>query len=356
MGPARPSSLPDDSSGDTPERPRRALWTALALVFLWASAALVYPPMSKYPLFEPGLGGTEGDVGQYVKIYRGRPLMEVARPFRYRLLTPLLARAVPQVPHPLLRYFDVNAEKLIQYRFGVANLIGLALSGLLMVMLCEALGFAAWEGVLAAFLYLTAFPVVNFGGTPLDEAWAHAFLLLGLVAAVRGSVPWLAAASLVGMFAKETTLLLVPAVVVLAGPLRVKLRNLVALAPGIALYAVFRFVLYPGGYGFPSSLKNSIENLIWRLAHGPYLWWILFAGGTAFGAMWLFAALGAWRLRRTPGHPLFRLAWLIPLVLLTPFVIGSEIGRIWFYAFPAVIPLALVVLGPLVGGARTRDA
>ena len=312
--------------------------------------------MSKYPLYEPGLGGAEGDVGQYVKIYQGRPLMEVARPFRYRVFTPVLARAIPLVPRSLLRYFDVGPEKLIQYHFGMANLLGLALSGLLLVMLCEALGFALHEGVLAAFLFYTAFPVVNFGGTPLDEAWAYAFLLLGLVAALRGSLPWLAAASVVGMLAKETTLLIVPAVLVLADPLRLKVRKLLALLPGLALYAAFRFVLYPGGYGFPSGLRNSVENLVWRLAHGPYLWWILFAGGTAFGAVWLLAALGAWRLRHAPRHPLFRLAWLVPLVMLTPFVIGSEIARIWFYAFPAVIPLALVVLGPLVGGPRPRNA
>ena len=66
-------------------------------------------------------------------------------------------------------------------------------------------------GLLAALLFYTSFPVVNFGGTPMVDAWAYAFLLLGLVAALRGSLAWLGIASLVGMLAKETSLLLVPA-------------------------------------------------------------------------------------------------------------------------------------------------
>lgn len=349
MGPGLPAdpSPPDYGRGPGP---RAAVWAALAMVFLWAAAGLVYPPITKYDLYDPGLGGREGDVGQYVRIYQGAPLQEVARPFRYRVLTPWLARLVPAVPHGLLRYFDVNEEKQVKYRFGIVNLVALAVSGLLMVMLCGSLGFSMREGLLAAFLYYTSFPVINSAGTPMVDAWAHAFLLLGLVAALRGSLPWLSVASLVGMFAKETTLLLVPAVLVLDAPARSKLTRILVLLPGVLAYAVFRFVLVPGGYGAPGDPATAFSNLVWRMNHGPYLLWILFDGGTAFGLLWPLAAYGAWSLRGTSRDPLLRLAWLVPAVLLVPFLIGSNIGRIWFYAFPAVIPLAVAGIRRLLEG------
>ncbi len=333
-------------------RTRKGAWAALALVCLWVSAALVYPPITKYQLYDPGLGGRGGDVGQYVRIYRGVPLQEIARPWRYRVLTPLMARLVPTPPQPLLRYFDVNADKLVMYHFGMVNLLGLALAGLLMVGFCEALGFTTLEGVLGALLFYTSFPVVNFAGTPMVDAWAYAFLLLGLLAALRGSLAWLLVASLVGMLAKETTLLLVPAVLLLGGPPRTVARKLFALLPGVVIYAVFRFVLFPGGYGHPSDSGTAWSTLVSRMQEGPYWAWLLFDGGMAFGLLWLLAGVGAWSLRGSRHHPLLRLAWLVPGILLVPFLIGTNIGRVWFYAFPALIPLVITGIRRLMNGPR----
>jgi preprotein translocase subunit Sec61beta len=349
--------LDSPAAASTPGRgPRAAAWAALAMIFLWAAAGLVYPPITKYDLYDPGLGGREGDVGQYVRIYQGVPLLEIARPFRYRVLTPWMARLVPPVPHGLLRYFDVSEEKLVKYHFGIVNMVALAVSGLLMIMLCRSLGFGVRDGVLAAFLYYTSFPVINSGGTPMVDAWAHAFLLLGLVAALRGSHAWLFVASLLGLFAKETTLLIVPAVLLLNAPARSKVTRLLAVLPGVIAYAVFRFVLYPGGYGAPSDPATAMSNLFWRLNHGPYLLWILFDGGIAFGLLWPLAAYGAWSLRGDARSPLLRLAWLVPGILLVPFLIGSNIGRIWFYAFPVVIPLAVAGLDRMLNGCGGRAA
>jgi hypothetical protein len=337
---------------DRPQRTRKGVWIAIALVCLGASAALVYPPITKYALYDPGLGGRDGDVGQYVRIYQGVPLQQVARPWRYRVFTPLLARLVPAPPQPLLRYFDMDADKLVKYHFGMVNLLGLALAGLLMVGFCEALGFTTLEGLLGALLFYTSFTVVNFAGTPLVDAWAYAFLMLGLVAALRGSMAWLLVAALVGMLAKETTLLLVPAVLLLGGPPRTVARKLLALLPGVIVYLVFRFVFYPGGYGHPGDPGTAWSTLISRMQQGPYWAFLLFDGGVAFGLLWPLAAVGAWSLREARHHPLMRLAWLVPGIMLVPFLIGSNVGRIWFYAFPALIPLAVTGIRQLLGGPR----
>src|SRR5690349_520842 len=112
-------------------------YLAFALVCFSASAAIVYSPMAKYQLYEPGLGGRTGDTGQYISMYQGVPLGEIVKPFRFRVFTPYVARLVPLPPHGLLRYFDMTPDKVVQYRFGATNLIGLAMSGVLLVALCE---------------------------------------------------------------------------------------------------------------------------------------------------------------------------------------------------------------------------
>lgn len=334
-------------------------WASLALVCLWASAAIVYPAMTKYPLYEPGLGGERGDTGEYVHMYQGKPLREVLIPFRYRVFTPFMARLVPSAPKGLLRYFEMSADKRVAFCFGMVNLLGLAVAGLLMVGLCEALGFNVGQGLLGALLFYTSFPVLNYAGAPMVEAWAWAFLLLGIVAVLRGTLGWLCVAGVVGMLAKETTLLLIAVVLLVSDTATGKLKKLAALAPGLVIYGVFRFVFFAGGPGFSSNPISAYADLMSRFKQGPYLWWIVFEGSTAFGLLCPLAALGAWTLRGAPRSPLMRLSWLVPGILLVPLVnalgMGSGIGRIWFYSFPAMIPLTLVGLERLVGGFGTKS-
>ena len=76
-------------------------------------------------------------------------------------------------------------------------------------------------------------------------------------------------------------------------------------------------------------------------------------GGLTFGALWLLALYGWWGVRREPTHPLARWALLVPLILVTPFLLALNVGRIWFYAFPIVIPLSLIGIRAL--WARTSN-
>jgi hypothetical protein len=45
---------------------------------------------------------------------------------------------------------------------------------------------------------------------------------------------------------------------------------------------------------------------------------------------------------------------VVPVIGLLPFIIGSNIGRVWFYALPVVIPLAVAGLRPLLDGYAAR--
>jgi hypothetical protein len=351
-------TLPPADRGRPPARASAMVWRrwiGLALVCASASAAIVYPAITKVQLYDAGFGGREGDVGQYVRIYQGAPLAQVTRPFRYRVLGPMVARVVPVPPASLLRFFDMNPERIIQLHFGVANWVALALDGLLLIALSEAFGLSLIEGLLAALLFYTSMIVINFGGTPMAEAWAWTFLLLGLLGAVRGSIAMLLVSSLIGMFAKETTLLLLPAVALLAAPARTTAIRLLALLPGVAAYAIFRFHFFPGGYGIPDDPLTAFANLADRVGRSPWYWlWLAFDGATAFGLLWPLAALGLRELQGQPAHPLARLTWLAAVVFVIPFWSGTNVGRIWFYAFPVVIPLAVLGLRAMLRTAARR--
>ena len=329
-------------------------WLVVALACLSASASIVYPAVTQRDLWDPGLGGREGDAGCYVRIYRGEPLGQVYRPWRYRVLTPLLARAVPPLPGTLGRYFALSEDKRILFAFGMVNWAGLAAAGVLMVAWCMALGLGATDGVLAALLFYLTFPVTLFGGTPMVDAWAYALLLAGLLCAVKGSWPGVLIVTAVGMFQKETLLLLAPAIALLPEPPRRRALLLAALLPGVAAYAVFRWGLFPGGYGQPADPATAFAHLARNFARGPFWAWILFDGGLAFGAAWLLAAVGLARVRGPAAATLRRLAWLVPALLALPFLIDSNIGRVVVYAFPVVLPLA--VAGLRAGLARGEAA
>jgi hypothetical protein len=52
----------------------------------------------------------------------------------------------------------------------------------------------------------------------------------------------------------------------------------------------------------------------------------------------------AWWRRRKEAGPLIRWGWLVPPILAVPFLFALVLGRVWFFAFPFVIPLAVAGL------------
>jgi hypothetical protein len=41
---------------------------------------------------------------------------------------------------------------------------------------------------------------------------------------------------------------------------------------------------------------------------------------------------------------------LIPIVLIVPFLIDLDVGRVWFFAFPAIIPAAALAISRMFEG------
>lgn len=98
---------------------------------------IVYFAVTKFDLYDPATGGTDGDVAQYVKIFAGTPLEEIRKPFCYRIITPWLARQVPFLPQTVTQYYDIDPEKIIKFKFGMVNLLGLAMTSFSVFQYCR---------------------------------------------------------------------------------------------------------------------------------------------------------------------------------------------------------------------------
>lgn len=328
----------------------------IALLCLAAAASLVYFPITKYDVEDPATGGKTGDVAQYIRMYQGVALTEIPKPYRYRVLTPWLARQVPWLPESVSQHYEISADKIVKFKFGMVNLAGLAAAGFFLFLLSRALRLASLESLLGSYLFFTAFFVVNYGGVPLVDSLSYAFLAMGIYAAVTNRYLLLLLASTVGMFAKETNILILVAALLLADTRRVKFTKALLCLPGIAGYACFRLFLFPTTVGYNYGMASALEKI--QQAVIPSKMWIYWAidGGLAFGVLWALALHGFLMIRQQRSDPLYRLSFLVPLCMVIPFLIGSNVGRIWFLSFPIMIPLALVSLRRVLGGDRKIDA
>ena len=147
---------------------------------------------------------------------------------------------------------------------------------------------------------------------------------------------------LLGLSCKETILLVLPAAALLVSSRDQRVRQAAALLPPALAYILWRSVLWPP----PEPLFSVASTQEWL--HGLFVTGERFYGNTAravlaFHLFWIPATMAWWRRRRETG-PLIRWAWLVPPILAAPFLLALVPGRVWFFAFPFVIPLAVAGL------------
>ena len=306
------------------------------LVFLSVATSIGVLSVSRFRLGEDA----SDDIRGYVSIHRGDPLSEVAPPFRYRVLTPLVARAVPPPPASLFddrRDFD---DRVVLFRFAVVNTVGLAAAAWFLLLLMDAMGFEPWQSLVGSLLFLGSFLSLYSATLPRVDALGYAFLAGCLWALVSGRPVLLFGLFALGMFTKETILLVPLAVLLLKQPRRERVVQLGCLIPSLVAYFVFRVLLLPVEwplYSVASTSKFAAEFFGNAQRFGFYA----SRSAQVFGLLWLLAAWGWARNRHRTDHPLIRWSWMVPVVLVIPFVLALTIHSMWAFAFPIVIPLAV---------------
>jgi hypothetical protein len=307
----------------------------LLLVLALAAAPIAYVGYREFDIDDPATGGDAGDSAAYARMALTGDLDGVPKPFRYRVVVPFLARG-------WMLAFGRPEVYDLRVAFAVLDLLGLAVAAWAVLLLLRRLGFSALEGFTGALLFLGSWPVLRFGGAVLVDAWSHAVLAgaaWAIVARRNGALLLIATA---GMFVRETTVFAALLVLAVPAPWSVRVRQLACFVPGAVGYLLLRFVVAPTDVGYRYNLERFGRQVADVLGWSglPYT---LRELALVFGAAGPLLVLGVIRNRRTRELP-GSLVWLVPVALVIPFLIASNLARIWFLAFPAVIPLALLGL------------
>jgi hypothetical protein len=268
--------------------------------------------------------------------------------FRFRILTPMLAATLPDPPAWL---FDaarpLSGEWIDKIKFGFINFIFLSATGALFFYYLSSLGFLPLESLIGVLLFYSARPVLQSSGIPMVDASAVFFLLLGMWAIVRQAPLLLCVSFAAGIFAKETLLLIVPAL--LFSQMKGKVKTLFFLSPVIIFYFFFRFLSYGNinDLYFNFNVIALLDCFMSRVSRVS----MLIDTFSSFGFLWLFMLYALF----SGKAPLLLRRWLWLLAVI--FLFSGGYGRILFLAFPVIIPLSLLgirhLFVPFSSGAET---
>ena len=282
--------------------------------------------------------GGNSDITEYMAFARGEKIdTKVLK--EARALTIWLVKALPKPPSFLFaEEREVDDEWNLKIRFAAVNSAFLVGTALLVWFYCGQIGFSVLESYLGMLLFLASHTVVYQGAIPLVDPSAFFFIALGMVAIASGKVWLFAIAFTVGLFAKETTVLLLPLALVTIERRR---RWWLAVALSwLAVYLAWRsFVVLEGsgnlGHFDPERIRGAIGGLPSHLTFSSAVSLV-----SSFGLLWI-PALYALVSGKLTAQMRRQYLW-VAMVLAAPFLLGTSLGRVLFLTFPVVIPSAVI--------------
>lgn len=280
------------------------------LVIILLIISLVYASSSYFywqPIHETG------DSTHYFRMSENI-FSEDGLPFKYRILTPILASALPLKP---------------QMRFFVFNFFILSFASILFYLyLCE-LGFDPLLSFIGCCLLILN-PIITKGGILLIEP-VMIFCLIAAFYSLLVDKKWIFfLAVFLGTINKEVTLILIPLYFIYTR--KIFQTIFMSILPILAYVAIR---LYFGGQDmfFKNQtlyvLKLNLTKIIPRIL----------SIGQTFSFMWIIALFGY---KKAPQFIKKCVPWLFVLPIL--FCMSVAIDRMAYYAFPILIPLVLQVL------------
>ena len=254
-----------------------------------------------------------GDSVAYAQMVEGQwRTMRV--PFRYRVLVPLMARALPLPP--------LDALRAITY-------VSLFFCYVLILLTCRALDLswlAAFAGLCAVFT--SPWQLYQYNNPFIIDAFVL-LMLCGMIYALARGYFWLfLVCAVLGVLSKETVILLVPAWFLA----RERRRGLAVLALALLAFLIPRYLMSGAAQPMSEAFFKTLRHNALFLGPGQYLAEVV----AAWGFLWPLLGLGALLWPRRDGFNLtIVLALLLPATFLTSLIV-ADVGRMF-------TPLSLLV-------------
>lgn len=313
-------------------------WLVLFIVLGNFAFSIVY---NNFQTFDPNLprGQAFTDSDLYIDIHNGRAASDLRQP--YRILVPYLARLVPDPSSHMFgagRQLDETSRTA--FKFAVVNFAFMIGIGVVLYHLNRGFGLTVAQALAGAGLFFSLTHVVRSGGGPVAEIGYWFFLSLAALAVQRQNLWLLTLVTAIGVFAKEQMVWI--GLLVLLSPfgLRQKVRLVVALAPAVILYLLWR--IWGASTVGDSVAVGPIGTRLWaNLTRLPNLHELLTIT-MAFGLLWIPALWAL--LRGSLPMLLSRWAWFILALLVFNRMMGLGNVRHATAGFIVVVPLAVLGL------------
>lgn len=316
-----------------------------ACVYVGALCGGAYLGFEHFRLSDPR---GASDAVDYVGMYDGHVSQSVRR---YRILVPLLARAVPV---KLASHLGSDLERRpAQFAFLVVNSIQMLGAVAFLHAALRRLGFAWSEVVLGGVLFLTTPPAVAAAAVPMVDASTYLASAAVFWAIVVRSSAVLVAALVFGVFAREPAVL-----IALSAWVSRRFRWYVPLgsaAFALGLWLVFK-VAYDRAYPYafaartlPTQHLGHVAAVLGQLAQSPLKHAVLLLRS----ALMSYLGVGALALFGLPlrGQLPAHIRALGPWIALSGLVgVGGNFDRLSYMGFPALLPFALLGVRRIAGG------
>jgi hypothetical protein len=296
----------------------------------------------------------EPDTTEYLRLARNPLDPQSMSPFKYRILTPALVSVMPSIPRSLLPG-DIKLHPLqtsdetdeLIFRFTLVNSLFTWGAAIYLLLFLYALGFSPVYGLLGAMSYLTLNFTMLYNPLPMADASAQFFLIAGFfyIHQKRWSVVFLLI--LIGYFSKEIVGPLLSAAWVLDQ--REKLIKTVTIASIPTFIYILARILFPASvahFNQSSNLIQTFQLMFIELHLFNRRFYFEFFIRTF---LWLgpFAAITCLRYR-SQIPPFLRKQWIFVVLVCMQFCLASDTGRLFFLAFPVLLPLGLIGLRELI--------
>jgi hypothetical protein len=277
------------------------------------------------------------------------PSLSIA-PYRYRVLVPTIVRFVHSltgVKHALLFV-------------GLNLLTGILAALLLTTYLKKDLGFSPTIALFGGMLFLTSLPVTRVLPYPMLDMPASLWAILIVIAVKRRNLYLFLAASILGVATKEVLLaltLLWPLNMLDRDSLRITSRELwisvLAVALPLLTFAGIRmaFGASPADVNYGYNVLSGQFPAYWkRLVSLGGLVWLTGSTLGSYGIIW------AGLLNVTKQRLFSRSVWVVPVVLLSTYLLSGQTARVLGPLFPVLIPMFLYFLEKPHGENANRSA
>jgi hypothetical protein len=315
--------------------------SAKGVTFFAISLSICWTHFSR---FDPLL---TGDFAHYFEIFNAGALTDIPPYFRFRVLTPLLARLVPDFG--VGGVFGLEANEGIAMRFGAVNILALGCTGLLLDWYLKLLSFDPRSSFIGVLMFYLTFGILNFAGLPYPDAVGYLLIIAGTIALLKEKFLIYSACLLIGLFNKNTILFLpLFGFFQFFGRRRELISTLVYAVPAIVAFFIFKVRHVSGdmneAVNVPYFLANYGQGIRSDFARKSIL------GLFSISTLIPFVVLG-WSKTSVLSAMLSigRLKVLLVLILATPILLGiGSWERHWMLAFPVFIPIALVGIDRLL--------